>query len=943
MKKKIIRATLLFVFTIFLALSGNPLNLSDNMVIMALAADIPDLKPGPLPESVDLSVDPLNKAKKSPYFPEIGNQGNWGACASWATTYYQYSYAVASKLYPDELNAQGESDYVFSPKWTYNYLNPTGDEEITGTSESDNYHILQTMGAARWSSFSYATSRPGANNLEWCDDPEERRQALETRVSAYYREIYGSPANLTPISGYQDPDLDKMKNLLNSGYIIQISTDDFDGWYSPNGWGTKDIINEGYGEEIVTQLVDAPGRFSGHAVVIVGYDDSIEYDFDHNGIIEEFERGAFKIANSHGLTYGNRGFMWIMYDAMNRESNSDADAYNQVNRKAIFSDYAYHWIKVAEYDLNSTVEITLTGAKRDDVMIQVGSQRVIERLGGPYSFNGKKGTVSMHTFLFDIGDESAPLTVKIGDLNDNEYPTTVESLKFIRDNVTSAEYTPKRRLNGITATYTEGTINTDREKAKPIYAYGIPEIAEAQGVTSTQLQYYYVEASTAGTYTFYSTQNTGDPCAWLYDASWAPLGGGAYDDGGLGQNFKITRELAQGERVYIAAGSPDSTPAYYSIAVNKLEAELLLDTPERVELIGNPKYQPIKSYEFTAPSTGSYVFTVSDLVGGQLITMAAITDMVVTNNYNYRGNEKVITRNLIAGETIFIEASVGSGITTTYTLTVTRNITPINIDESLRVTLSAPEHKEYYSFTPTESGYYIFTSSGAEITGGGYVDIGGGSIPNWVPLPTYITEPMGTLYDSQKSLKEPVSSKEIVSGPYGKSDLVVLYLLDAGEAYLFEAGGRADSTGAYTLTLTKDTTISLDVPVRVTVDQQGQKRYYNFTPQKTGTYILKSSNREISGGGWMDAGGGTIPSWVPLPTHITEAVVVLDRSDMTRVDIDRMYENVTGPYGSSDFTIYYTLVAGQTYHFEAGCVTTGAYTLTLTQDTSVSNGATITR
>lgn len=60
-----------------------------------------------LPLKVDLST--------SSCFPPIGNQGAKGACAAFATTYYQYTYEV-NKLKgvtnPDDL-------IIYSPTWTY--------------------------------------------------------------------------------------------------------------------------------------------------------------------------------------------------------------------------------------------------------------------------------------------------------------------------------------------------------------------------------------------------------------------------------------------------------------------------------------------------------------------------------------------------------------------------------------------------------------------------------------------------------------------------------------------------------------------------------------------------------------------------------------------------------------------------------------------------------
>ena len=43
---------------------------------------------------------------------------------------------------------------------------------------------------------------------------------------------------------------------------------------------------------------------------------------NEDGIIQNYEKGAFKIVNSWGERYGNDGYMWVMYDALNRVSNA---------------------------------------------------------------------------------------------------------------------------------------------------------------------------------------------------------------------------------------------------------------------------------------------------------------------------------------------------------------------------------------------------------------------------------------------------------------------------------------------------------------------------------------------------------------------------------------------------------------------------------------------
>jgi hypothetical protein len=67
-----------------------------------------------IPSSFDISTNPDTAL----YFPPIGNQGAINSCAGWSTTYYQFTYEVNRyrNIPTDETN-------IFSPSWTYNYIN----------------------------------------------------------------------------------------------------------------------------------------------------------------------------------------------------------------------------------------------------------------------------------------------------------------------------------------------------------------------------------------------------------------------------------------------------------------------------------------------------------------------------------------------------------------------------------------------------------------------------------------------------------------------------------------------------------------------------------------------------------------------------------------------------------------------------------------------------
>ena len=94
-----------------------------------------------IPSAVDLST--------SKYFPKIGSQGYIGSCASWATTYYQFTYE-ANKLN----NITTTEDNSYSPRWTYNFVNSGYDN---GSTVIENYEILKNQGAVKLSDYPYSS------------------------------------------------------------------------------------------------------------------------------------------------------------------------------------------------------------------------------------------------------------------------------------------------------------------------------------------------------------------------------------------------------------------------------------------------------------------------------------------------------------------------------------------------------------------------------------------------------------------------------------------------------------------------------------------------------------------------------------------------------------------------------------------------------------------
>ena len=156
-----------------------------------------------LPQSVDLSADK--------YFPEIGHQ-QIGACISWASTYYQFTYEAA-KL--NNWDAKNDASKRFSPKFTYNYINSVSD---LGVDFEDTYKVLTNTGCVRYTEF--PPTYIDGEYKDWFNNGELIRKGMDTRVTASFKHF----VDQNDFAGT----LADIKNTLNEKHPTTFASTIFD-------------------------------------------------------------------------------------------------------------------------------------------------------------------------------------------------------------------------------------------------------------------------------------------------------------------------------------------------------------------------------------------------------------------------------------------------------------------------------------------------------------------------------------------------------------------------------------------------------------------------------------------------------------------------------------------------------------------------------------------
>lgn len=212
-----------------------------------------------LPSAVDLSSQ----------LPPPGSQGNQQSCVGWAVAYALKSYQEQGEERWPLADRAGAPDpsHVFSPSFIYNQLNQGRDG---GCSLPDALNLLHERGAATLADMPYDAS-------DYRRQPDARASAAAKR----YRIDYWRQVNVS--------DLLEVKAQLNAGYPVVIGAE----------------VDEGFVQAGAGMVWKAStGRSTGgHAMVLVGYDD---------------RRHAFKLLNSWGRSWGDRGYGWIDYDHFGR-------------------------------------------------------------------------------------------------------------------------------------------------------------------------------------------------------------------------------------------------------------------------------------------------------------------------------------------------------------------------------------------------------------------------------------------------------------------------------------------------------------------------------------------------------------------------------------------------------------------------------------------------
>lgn len=190
--------------------------------------------------------------------PTPGNQGSEGSCVAWAAA----SVRSIEQYYRTNATSYSNASNIFSPEYIFNQIEVGG---CGSSSMYDAFGIMANKGVCTWQTMPYSST----NGCTLMPNTSQNAEAANYKIGSYSI-VYGT-------------DTTAIKNSLAAKHPLASVVVIDNNFYSAGPgyiWNSK-------GTGVI-----------GHALAIVGYDDS---------------KHAYKAMNSWGTTWGDSGFIWIDY------------------------------------------------------------------------------------------------------------------------------------------------------------------------------------------------------------------------------------------------------------------------------------------------------------------------------------------------------------------------------------------------------------------------------------------------------------------------------------------------------------------------------------------------------------------------------------------------------------------------------------------------------
>src|SRR3990170_1329831 len=233
------------------------------------------------------------------YCPTPGDQGAYGTCVAFATAYHLRTILhnkLTSEAASGDVAKINRNSTIFSPTYVYEQIKDKSDRDCQeGSNPVDAFDLLKKSGAATLALQPYAC---GTSVKQ-----EAINQASKFRI-VDYQILY------TPGEEDQKLIINSTKKAISEGYPCMLGFIVAESFYGVKG----DVWRE-------QSTDDGPtGQHGRHAMCVVGYDDK-KYG------------GAFRVMNSWGTAWADKGFVWVPYKDFAKYAIIGIQAYGPSNPK----------------------------------------------------------------------------------------------------------------------------------------------------------------------------------------------------------------------------------------------------------------------------------------------------------------------------------------------------------------------------------------------------------------------------------------------------------------------------------------------------------------------------------------------------------------------------------------------------------------------------------
>lgn len=251
-------------------------------------------------------LPPFVNNAELPYFPPIFNQIG-PSCGQAAGVSYLFTYEMCrARNVP-----AADSTNSFPSHFVFNFMTYNG---WYGVSYLHSFEVLRMLGSPSIAQYGGMAIDDGRL---WLTGYEKYHQAMQNRIKEVYRIDVSAEEGLYTLKHW-------LKHRLEGSDIGGMAI-----FNAASPWSLQ-FLPQGTpeaGKRVITQF---PGNVATHAMTIVGYNDSIRFDYNGDGQytnhldingdgvvdMRDWEIGGLKFANSYGADWADSGYAYMMYKTL---------------------------------------------------------------------------------------------------------------------------------------------------------------------------------------------------------------------------------------------------------------------------------------------------------------------------------------------------------------------------------------------------------------------------------------------------------------------------------------------------------------------------------------------------------------------------------------------------------------------------------------------------